>query len=488
MGCRDGMAGREYLCLHRSMVGVYARTRTGKDRSFVIPNIFTSSNSLLLFDPKGEDFDICAGELARLGYDVFKFNPGDDAGRTHCYNPLDYVDRWGPRCFTDVSRVAYAIIPEMENMGDKGRFWDDAARDAMIGAACILAETPGMPLTLYNVLRMFSVQDGPRRLAEMIQRARDSGMPYMQAAVDAVSSYLAGSPEQVQGIAKTVTTKLALWRDPQIAASTSRSDFDLRNLRKRRMAVFVATNQQDSANMQRLLSLLFQQAMNLNTRVEFGKDPAHKHRVTMILNEAWMLGPNLQQMANASSFVDSYGFRIAYVTQSKAQLRHILGEQQSENLFSNTMAQMIFGASSWSLCKEFSEEAGNDTVDEVSVSKPRLFPALSLGKHNQSISKRRRPLLLPQEVEAVPADMMLLRAPGQVKVKARKVVWDQDPLFRGLKLEPPLVSTVDSFVPRDDGTSPIMPPEPPQQDRRRVAQARPELRNDGGNEILTVGG
>jgi type IV secretory pathway TraG/TraD family ATPase VirD4 len=175
----------------------------------------------------------------------------------------------------------------------------------------------------------------------------------------------------------------------------------------------------------------------------------------------WMLG-KMAHIANASAFVRKHGFRIAYVTQSKAQIRHIFGEEAAKNLFANTRAQMIFGASDWELCKEFSEQAGFDTVYETTVSRPRFFGAFKPHRQQESESARRRSLILPQEVEAVPGHLALVRQPGNVKAKFPKLDWLSDPLFRDLAIPVPYVPELVVRVPLDDGASPVGQPTAPQ--------------------------
>jgi type IV secretion system protein VirD4 len=460
VGTRQGARGTEYLCLLEGHIGLFAATGTGKDRNFVIPNIFASTNTLLVFDPKGENFRYCAGRLQQSGFEVYRFDPSAPEGRTHRYNPLGYVRRWypggerHPDCFDDIQRIAYTHIPELDN-SDKARFWDDAARDAFIGVTAVLAETPGINLTLANVLRVFSRADGPQLMSDYVQRARASGLHYSQAAVDAVSDYLNGSHEQVNGIRKSVTTKLALFRSPRVAAATDANDFDLRELRNRPMAVFVTCNAEKALQYRSLLSLLFQQAINLNAETEFGHEPSHRFRVTVIFNEMWMLG-KMAHIASGSSFLRGYGFRLAYVTQSKAQIRDIFGEEAAKNLFANTRARMIFGASDWELCKEYSEQSGFDTVSEVTISRPRFFGALKLDRQQESESARRRSLILPQEVEAIPAHMALSRHPGKINAKFPKLDWLSDPLFRDLPLPPPYIPEIAASVPLDDGAAPLV--------------------------------
>ena len=76
-----------------SHVLVFAPSRSGKGVSQVIPNALSWNGSLLITDIKCEVFTHTAGFREQCGNEVFLFAPSHLEHRTHCYNPLDLVDR-----------------------------------------------------------------------------------------------------------------------------------------------------------------------------------------------------------------------------------------------------------------------------------------------------------------------------------------------------------------------------------------------------------
>ena len=68
-----------------------APTRSGKGVGIVVPNCLNYSDSLVVLDIKGENFDITSGFRAKHGQKVYLFAPFDEAGVTHRYNPLEYI-------------------------------------------------------------------------------------------------------------------------------------------------------------------------------------------------------------------------------------------------------------------------------------------------------------------------------------------------------------------------------------------------------------
>src|SRR5689334_635759 len=100
-----GRQGREYLRFEGSEhVALYARTGSGKSSSVVITNCFAWRGSLVVLDIKGECYRATAGYRKHvLGQDVYLFDPAAVTGRTHCWNPLQPVQRASIDRFDQIS-------------------------------------------------------------------------------------------------------------------------------------------------------------------------------------------------------------------------------------------------------------------------------------------------------------------------------------------------------------------------------------------------
>jgi type IV secretion system protein VirD4 len=454
LGRTTSRLGSRYAVLHgQEHVALHAKTRAGKGRSFVIPNCLTWQGSLVVLDVKGENYRASAGCRAAMGQAVFLFDPASPSRRTHRWNPLGYVERGSPQAFDQIQRIAYLIIPE--SFG-KEKFWDDAGRSAFIGVAAILAETPDEALTFGNVLRFFARGDGGEALARMVEQRREAGTPHTQAAVDAISDYLNGSVEQVNGIRKTVTSKLQIWYNPSVAAATANSDFDLRDIRRRRMSIFVCVTPGNLRRMRVLLGLLFQQLIELNTDVEPAADPSLRHQVLVMLDEFVRLG-KLPVLAEAASYVASYGLRLAYVLQNKAQLRGLYGADGADDILDNVGAEIVFGTSDLKLCEEVSKRLGYDTVDAVSRTSPRWFRFFRSREQNETVHLQRRALLLPQEVAQIPPSEQIVLRAALPPLRTGRVIWYEDPTLKHLHRKPPDVTEIPVAIRMDDGRTRILP-------------------------------
>ena len=449
-------------------VACYAPTRSGKGVGLVIPNCLLYEASLVCLDVKKENWAITAGIREAAGQKVFLFDPLAPDGRTARYNPFSYVRRGTIDAFEDIQRIAQMVFPHAS--GDQA-FWTDSARSAFTGAAGFLAETPEMPLTFGEVLRLLSSVDGSQAMLERIEARRQQGEPYTEATVKALEDYLKGSADLVNSIRKTVTARLSLWFNPRIDAATAESDFDLRELRNSLHAIYIGVTPDNIARLRPLLALFFQQLVDLTVRMLPQHDPCAKHQVLMLLDEFPMLGP-MPVLAEAFAYVAGYNMRIMLIMQSKAQLRDrdLYGPDKAEAILDNCGLEVVFGTKDLKLTEELSARLGYDTVEAASRSGPRFWRMFRRDKLNMTASDQRRALLLPQEIARLkPTDSILIR-PGMYPISATRIRYWKDKLFTRLLLRPPVVEPITVEVRMDQGkgfepiasdTAPASPPSAP---------------------------
>jgi type IV secretion system protein VirD4 len=400
-----------------------------------------------------------------MGQEVYLFQPLAEDGRTHCWNPLGDIDAAQPDYVSQLQRRAYDIFPEVQS---REKFWQDGARTAFLGIAVLLAETPDEALNPHAVFRWFARGDAAAELARRIEGRRKTGNPYSQTCVDLISDYLTGTEEVVKGVRKHVTATMGLWFNPKIAAATSRSDFDLKQLRRRRMSVYVAVMPADLGQLGVLLRLFFTQLFEANTDVLPEQDDTIRHKCHVLLDEFTSI-PAMRPLAKAAGFAAGFGLRFSFVVQSKNQVREEYKGQGEASLLENVGAEIIFGTNDPQLCKEASERAGYDTVEALSRSTPRWMAWLRPDRQSETASLQKRALLLPQEVARMPACQELVFRSSVPAFLLDKLRWYDDPAFARLKRRPPSVPVVSYQLARDDGTVVIPVPES-QQPKIRMRQ------------------
>ena len=431
-------------------VACYAPTCSGKGVGLVIPNYLLFEGSIVVLDVKKENYAASAGARKLASHKVFLFDPLDPEGRTARYNPLSYVRRGTLDAFEDIQRIAQMIFPDVQ--GEQA-FWQDSARSAFIGATAFVAETPELPLTIGEVLRLLTRHDGPKYMFGHVEARRIARRLYTEATVSALTDYLKGSADLVNSVRKTITARLSLWFNPRIDAATSASDFDLRALRHTLHAIYVGVTPDNVARLRLLLSLFFQQLVDLTVRTLPQFDPKAKHQVLVLLDEFSVLGP-MPVLADAFAFVAGYGMRLMLIMQSKAQIRDpaLYGPAKAAAMLDNCGAEVVFGTKDLGLMKELSERLGYDTVEAHSRSGPRFWRMFRGTRLNETASDQRRALLLPQEIRRLRSREMIVIRPGMFPIRARRIRYWKELMFSRLVLPPPEVTAIDIPVRMSGGS------------------------------------
>jgi type IV secretion system protein VirD4 len=461
----------------------YAPTGSGKGVGLVIPNCLLYEATLVCLDVKKENWAATAGIREAAGQKVFLFDPLAPDGRTARYNPLTYVRRGTIDAFEDIQRIAQMVFPHVS--GDQ-QFWTDAARSAFTGAAGFLAETPELPLTFGEVVRLLSSVDGAASMIERIEARRQQGQPYTEATVKALEDYLKGSADLVNSIRKTITARLSLWFNPRIDAATSASDFDLRELRSSLHAIYIGVTPDNIARLRPLLALFFQQLVDLTVRTLPQHDPAARHQVFLMLDEFPLLGP-MPVLADAFAYVRGYGMRLMLIMQSKAQLRDrdLYGPDKADAILDNCGLEVVFGTKDLKLTEELSARLGYDTVEATTRSGPRFWQAFRRDKLSMTNSDQRRALLLPQEIARLKPTEAILVRPGMFPIRCRRIQYFNDRTFARLVRQPPEVPAIEIDVRMDQGKgfAPIAADRPSAQRASPVAQGENPRRGSSPSSL-----
>ena len=411
----------------------------------MIPNLLFWPGSILCLDVKLENWSITAGYRARMGQECHLLNPLSDDGNTAGWNPLTYVSKDPNLRISDVQRIGATLYPEIPGTDP---FWSAGARSYFLGVTLYVLETPSLPPTLGEVLRqgMATGTEGFGHHWRRIIEGRQKGKyPLSSQCVRALSEIIDLAPVTASSIRKTFTSRLDLFANPLLDSATSRNDFDLRDLRKRPLSVYVGINPGDLPLLQPLLNLFIEQALNLQTRELPEHNPALKYQVLFLLDELAAAG-RIPILAKSVAYLPGYNVRLFLVVQAFSQLREIYGAQNAETMMKSLAVRIVYAPKDVVEAGEISNELGMTTVKVRSHSKPVFDFSESKGGRRRSVStsEQRRALLLPQEVKELGKDRELIFYEGIRPILARKNRYYQDRLFRRRLFPPPAKATQDS--------------------------------------------
>jgi type IV secretion system protein VirD4 len=407
---------------------VEAPTRSGKGTGIVIPNLLTWQSSVVVLDVKRENYDASAGFRAHYGQQVFLFNPTDREGRTARYNPLAYIDRSDP---DDVIIELQKIATMLFVAPDHGEaFWANGARTGFVGVGAWLAETRDEALTMGAIYRHLTEGDARTFFKKELA---DPTLKLSAGCRTALADFAGGSDNSFADIKKTITNVLGLWLNPLVDAATSASDFDLRDLRKRHMSIYLGVSPDELDRVAPLYNLLFQQLIDLNVRAL--PDAQSPVPVLVILDEFARLG-RASVIASAFSYVAGYGIRLLPVIQSRSQLRGVYGEHVADEIVANCGIEVAFTPKELRVANDLSERIGY--VGQASTTKSLTINGL-LANRSKSISEQRRALLLPQELMQFPPDKLILLRGGIPPIIGTKIAYYSNRFFKRRAFPPPPV-------------------------------------------------
>jgi type IV secretion system protein VirD4 len=339
-------------------------------------------------------------------------------------------------------------------------FWAEASRTGFIGLGAYVAETPDLPFSLGAVYAELTHGDPKTRLPALVAARTASGAPLSAGCISALADFCSASDNTFASIKQTLTARMNLWLNPRVRAATDASDFDLRDLRNRRISLYLAVSPDNLLRVAPLYNLLLQQLVDLNTR-ERPSAERHAIPVLVLLDEFARLG-HARAIAHGFAYVAGYGLRLLPVLQSPAQLRAEYGPDLSEEIIANCACEVVFAPKALKVAQDLSERLGFQTVPGHTRSRPSGF---SSGRRSLSESDHRRALMLPQELLQMPPDRLIVLKAGTPPIRGRKIVYWRERAFTRRVRPPPAVParplviaaapTEPPSVPPTDGADPL---------------------------------
>lgn len=419
-----------------------APTRSGKGVGIVVPNCLNYSDSLVVLDIKGENFDITSGFRAKHGQKVYLFAPFDEAGVTHRYNPLEYISDDPAQRLGDIDAIGTALYSG-GNQNDK--FWSENAKDLFRGLCLFVLERKDLPKTFGEILRQASGKGKPLKeyIFEELKKAQDTGHPFSNACIDCLNRVLSNSENTLAGIVATFGTPLLIFQNPRVDLATSANDFDLREVRRERMSIYFKMPPNKLKEGSVLVNLFFDQLLNLNTRVLPSQDKTLKQQCLVLLDEMTSIG-KVAMIAQAVSYMAGYNMRLLTIIQNKSQLEDVYGKAGALTLLSNHALMVMYAPSPTvqSDAQEYSEMLGYETVKSRSRTS-------SMQSSSTSTSDQRRALMLPQEIRELGQTREIVSLENCKPILCDKIRYYEDPDFTcRAHLPPPSIpkQDIDPFI------------------------------------------
>ena len=423
-------------CGH-SHILAFAPTRTGKGVGIVIPTLLTWPHSVLVHDLKGENWALTAGARKAMGHVCLKFAPASAEGDSARYNPLAEVRLGTPHEVRDVRNIVQMIVdPEGKGLPDHWSREGSAFLTGMIldqlyagcdktlsGLEARLCD-PSQPLddTIEEIMRAHHDRDGsmgwsdskgnPTRTHPVIARA--------------MRSMLDKSPNERSGVASEAKGFFELYRDPLIAANTSASDFRITDLmnHERAVSLYIVVPLAHKNSLKPLIRLLLSQILHrLTEQLEYRNGRAvtgFRRRLLLMIDEFPSLG-RLDMFAESLSLIAGYGIKACLIAQDLSQIYAAYGHD--ETITSNCHTRVAFTPNRIETARLLSQMSGETTVRHA-------HRTVSSSGASLSEPETARPLITPDEAMRMAANEALIFASGTPAIRASKLRYYADPLFK----------------------------------------------------------
>lgn len=449
----------EYLkYIGQQFLMIYAPTRSGKGVGIVIPNCLYYQESLVVLDIKLENFMFTAGHRQdNLGQEVFLFCPDGYSDtedmkerrmRSHRYNPLSYIRRDPIYCFGDLSKISSILFPLS---GDKNDMWTDLSANVFMaivlflidceneyeqkevevktddGFKIVLEKSLKYKTTLSQAYELSVPKDGQTLgdwfVSEINKRNtpenkalweaylfnealgenknKDIERPLLSLLSDQTVSLMRQfsqqKPEQQQSIMLTFNANMKIFGNPVTAAATDGNDFDLRDVRRKKMTVYFGLAPAALSQYARLTNLFFSQLLNENVRTLPEQDPTLKYQCVMMLDEFTSMGC-IDVVQVALAFTAGYNMRFVFILQNQEQLfddKKGYGKNGGNTILENCAVQLVYPPKKVNeAVKEVSETIGYYDLKM----KKRSKTSGKNSSHSDSVDIHKRAVLSPQEI------------------------------------------------------------------------------------------
>jgi type IV secretion system protein VirD4 len=395
---------------------VVGPTRSGKGQSFIGPNGIMWQGSAVFFDPKRENFAIFGAYRAAAGDKVYLFNPGEL--RSHRYNPLDFIRR-DETMPTDALVVAGFIVPDTP-----GEVWGKSARlllAAMIGYVLTSPLCDGAR-HLRSVARMLVSGTDISIYLKSIVLTEGEHLPSW--VIDAFNQYIALESETRNSAVFNLNIALNPWNNRLVAAATATSDFDIRELRRKRMSIFIGCSVAQLDAFRPLLNILIQQIHDVLMMAPPKRD--EPHQVLLMIDEFRQLG-RMDDLVSKLTINAGYGFRVVIVLQNLSQLDEVYGKAVRETTVSACATQLYIRIDNLDTSEYLSKMLGETTIE---IKRASLRRGGILGQKTINTDYDAVPLRTPQQLRQMDPRKIILLVSSAPPFELERVIYHDDRPYR----------------------------------------------------------
>lgn len=337
------------------LVMVFAATGAGKGLGVVIPSLLTYRGSMVVTDPKGENYAITRRQRSLYGH-VRMLNPSQLA-HSDRFNPMDIIRTGTPSAVDDAAALAALMVkPDARES-----HWDDKAISVLKALILHTLEEPPASRTLATV-RKFSA--GSREI--FIETLQDIAANSPSLAAREIASGVLGSAVSQDGefspefgsILSNAQKATEPWSGGSPAGIlSSSSTFNLTDLTSDVTTLYLCVDEELLQVYDRWLRVMVGCTLKALTRAK-GNRP--KRKVVLLLDEVAVLG-RLDVLETQAGLLRAYCTPVL-IWQSMPQIYKIYGELAAKAFLANASARVFFGVNDNDTAQYVATMLGNETT------------------------------------------------------------------------------------------------------------------------------
>jgi len=373
-------------------VFVFSPSGSGKTTSLVIPNLLNWDGSCVVTDVKMTLFETTAFFRQSHGQQCFLWNPGTRDGKTHVYNPLDWISKDKALRIDDLQKLALTFIPDKPNTDP---IWTAEPRVLFVALALYLLDVPGEKASIGAIIRLVK---NTANFSSWIYNILQENHELDPLCYRNFNSFLQTDYRLQTNILKSFTSHFELFDNPYVDAATSHSDFDITGLRKTRMTIYVGVTSDNLVRLSPLLTVFYQQVLSaLLQKVPNQTEEPHG---VLLLQDEFSALKRMEILEKSIGLLREYRVRMMIFIQDLPQIYTTYGHDGGK-AFINNKVRIAFAQNDLDAAKLISGWLGNKTVQQYTQNERNLGFDSKLGG-SQSISYTKRELMTPNEIMQLP--------------------------------------------------------------------------------------
>lgn len=433
----------------QQFVALGAPTRSGKGVGIVIPNLLDYPNSCVVQDIKQECFEFTSKYRKEvLGQEVFLFNPFSK--QTHCYNPLHYIDMGGDNADEEITNFANILYP-LKGDGSVTDYFNGKAKDLFVGLAYLMHDLLGSAKgvafmkgndiecswSIYGIFSLstglnFAIEDSSDGEKVLVENFADTYNFLLEInmvskkAKENIDLFMNIKSENEQSSAMgSFISPLSEFKKDNMKYATSSNDFDFRDLRRKKMTIYIGITPDNLASAKQVLNIFWQQLILVNVAQGLPQSNKELKHPCLLLMDEFTASGYLPTYSSAISFMAGYDLRSLIIYQANSQLMNNkpegYGQMEGETLLTNHACQIFYAPRLKKDAENLSGLLGTKTI------KNRSRNLGSGGGGSESDTSRA--LMLEQELRSMDFKKEIITIDNGRPILANKAFYYNDRYF-----------------------------------------------------------